>query len=84
MAGAPSSETGQASARPAGWTEEEERWTEVPAYLHVPILFRWCQSVINPSVSVSPKVPKDEGASGADGDQETCQQDDLCRGRFRI
>lgn len=34
--------------------------------------FQRCRSVINTSVSVSPKVPKDEGASGADGDQETC------------
>lgn len=35
-------------------------------------LFQPYESVVNASVSMSPKVPKDEGASRADGDQETC------------
>lgn len=57
---------------------EVDEGASLPACLHTlngpdqGSLFQQYQSVINASVSVFPKVPKDEGASGADGDQETC------------
>lgn len=48
------------------------------------LLFQRYKSEIDSSVLMFPKVPKDEGASRTDGDQETCQQNDFCRGRYRI